>query len=90
MRGEPTDLQGMPAAREEELRREFRSIAAAQTVHRQGNTVPIHHVSPDLESPERRRRERAWRLESRRRAEDATALSAVWDSLVRIRTASAV
>jgi oligoendopeptidase F len=79
-------LGGPPADRDQELRRQFQTLVSNQTLHRQGNTVPLHCLRPDLESPERRRRERAWRQESRRRLQDASTLSEVWDSLVRIRT----
>lgn len=74
-----------PAACDEELRSQYRAIVGAQTVRRQGLSVPLLRLRPDLESPERRRRERAWRLASRRRLEDAPVLSELWQSLVAIR-----
>jgi oligoendopeptidase F len=81
----PNGFRETPATRETELRTHFRAIAEAQTVRRPGETVELHRLYAELESPERRRRERAWRLESARRLEDAPALSELWRSLVATR-----
>ena len=84
MRDSPLDRVVGLTARNEELRTQYRLAVAARTVRRQAEWVPLQRLRPELESPERRRRERAWRVANARRLEDAPELSELWRSLVEI------
>jgi oligoendopeptidase F len=73
-------------ARDEELRVVYPAAGEAQTVRWQGETVPMQRLRPALESPDRRTRERAWRVETGRWLADRPLLDELWRSLVPLRS----
>jgi oligoendopeptidase F len=72
-------------ADDEALRVVYLAAVEAQTVRWQGETVPMQRLRPALESPDRRTRERAWRVETGRWLADRPLLDELWRSLVRLR-----
>ncbi len=73
------------AAREQELIARFNEIVGGRTVEWDGAEVPAGRLELALESDDRARRERAWRLKMARSLTDRPALADVWRALLATR-----
>jgi oligoendopeptidase F len=74
---------------EAQLQAAYVAAVEQQTVRWQGAAIPPNRLWQALESPDRRTRERAWRLESQRWLADGAHLEKLWRSLVRLRVEKA-
>jgi len=61
------------------------SINGAQQVLWEGQEMAISRLLPEMQSPDRTRREEAWRIYSERKLQDRDALNDVWVKLLRLR-----
>ncbi|HKW20206.1 MAG TPA: M3 family oligoendopeptidase [Ktedonobacterales bacterium] len=64
---------------------EYFSINGAQQVLWDGQKVAISQLLPEMQSPDRTRREPAWRTYSERKLQDRNALNEVWVKLLHLR-----
>ena len=64
---------------------EYFSINGAQSVLWEVRYVAISQLLPEMQSPDRTRRERAWRTYSERKLQDRETLNEVWVKLLRLR-----
>jgi oligoendopeptidase F len=69
----------------ERLRTELRKIAGAWTIDWDGDELTPEQVIAKLAEPDRKIRERAWRLLSARIAQDRGAIDAIWIKLLDLR-----
>jgi hypothetical protein len=72
-------------AHDAELRVAYLAAVEAHTVRWQGETVPLRRLRQGLESPDRRTREGAWRLETGRWLADGPLFDRLWRSMVPLR-----
>ena len=63
---------------EKQLGQAYMSINGAQTVLWDGKEIPIVSLYPQMQDPDRARREQAWRLFTERKLKDREALNEVW------------
>jgi len=76
----------LPLLSEElKLATDYDKIIGAQTVHWQGKEVTVAQLQQVYQDPDRRLRERAWRLASARQIEDRHAINDLWGRLLTIR-----
>ncbi|HEX6506364.1 MAG TPA: hypothetical protein VF221_01915 [Chloroflexota bacterium] len=68
-----------------DIRRAYTRLFALQEVTWEGQRVPIGRLRRAYEGPDRRLREKAWRLEMERRLLDAPAIDELWRRVVRVR-----
>jgi len=70
---------------EKQLAEEFMSINGAQTVRWEGKEIPIVLLYPQMQDPDRQRRERAWHTFTERKLKDREAINAVWLKSLQVR-----
>jgi oligoendopeptidase F len=70
---------------EDRLKQEYQAIAAAMTVDHDGREITLQAASKFLLDPDRRLRERFWRLIAERRLKDKDRLDALMSRLIRLR-----
>ena len=70
---------------EKKLVNEYDEVIGAQTVQWEGSEVTTTQLQPIFLSPDRSRREKAWRLSMERRLEDRLGLNGLWGRLFEIR-----
>lgn len=70
---------------ENKLVEEYFRIHGAQNVLWDGQEVAITRLSPEMESLDRSRRERAWQTFSERKLQDREALNEIWVKLMHLR-----
>lgn len=70
---------------EKQLVEAYMSINGAQTVKWEGKEIPIVALYPQMQDPDRARREQAWRTFNERKLEDREALFEVWIKGLRVR-----
>jgi oligoendopeptidase F len=70
---------------EDKLCNEYDKIIGAQTVDWEGKEVTLTRLIPVYQSPERGRREAAWRLAAGRRLADSQAITELWARFLRLR-----
>lgn len=73
-------------AEESKVVLEYEQLAGARTVTWDGAEIPMTRISPVLMSPDRDRRERAWRTMMARTDADTVALGDIWRRLLAVRT----
>jgi oligoendopeptidase F len=71
--------------REKMLVEEYFGIHGAQQVQWDGQEVALSQLMPEMQSPDRSRREGAWRTYSERKLQDRVALNDVWVKLLQLR-----
>lgn len=64
---------------------QYLSINGAQRVQWEGQETAISQLLPEMRSPDRRRRELAWRTYSERKLQDRDAFNDVWVKLLQLR-----
>lgn len=78
--------ENLPLLTEErKLSSEYNKIIGAQTVIWEGEELTLQQLRKVLQSPERERREVAWRLASERQLADRSALNDLWQRMLRLR-----
>ena len=71
--------------KERKLSSEYDRIIGAQTVEWEGRELTIAQLAPVMEESDRKRRERAWRLATERRAGDSEAIGKLWRKFMDVR-----
>jgi oligoendopeptidase F len=71
--------------RESALHEEYVRITAAQTVIWDGRETGVRHLQSAGDAPDRRTRERAWRLAAERELRDRETIGALWAQLLQVR-----
>ena len=78
--------ENLPLLSEErKLASEYNKIIGAQTVNWEGEELTLQRLRLVLQSPDRGRREQAWRLAAQRQLSDREAINAVWQKLFNLR-----
>ena len=72
-------------AEEKKLANEYDEIVGAQTIEWDGQEVTTTQLEPVYRSPDRSRRERAWRLVMERKLADRQRLNELWGRLMQVR-----
>ncbi len=72
-------------AEEQKLASEYGSITGAQLVEWEGQLLTLTQLHPQVSSPDRATRERAWRLAAERRLQDRSAIFDVWERQLSLR-----
>jgi oligoendopeptidase F len=72
-------------SQEQILFEDYFKITGAQTVEWDGEEIPVVKLQPVYEEQDRDRRERAYRLATSRRQQDAAAIDEVWRKLLEVR-----
>jgi oligoendopeptidase F len=70
---------------EKKLSAEYDKICGAQTVIWDGKEVTLPQLLPVYQEPDRERRERAWRLATKRQMADRQAINELWQKLLAVR-----
>ena len=71
--------------KERKLTNEYDKIMGAQTVEWEGKEVTIQGLRPVFQEPDRKLREKAWRLARQRQMQDRDAIGSLWKELLAIR-----
>ena len=69
---------------------EYSKITGAQTVNWEGEEVPLAQLQPVYQNTDREKRERAWRLASRRQLADRATIDALWVKYLDVRRRVAI
>src|SRR5581483_7044736 len=70
---------------EKKLAEAYMSVSGAQTVLWEGDEIPITLLYPQMQDPDHRRRELAWRIFNERKFEDRETVNEIWIKSVQVR-----
>jgi oligoendopeptidase F len=72
-------------AEEQKLANEYDKIAGAQTVEWEGQTLTVSQLQPLLQSNDREKREKVWRISFERVLQDRQKINDLWNKLLEVR-----